>query len=57
VLWLRLFVADLSTRRAWLNTEHLHMGFVVDKLSLGQDFYPGNSLFPYQFHFTGVPLQ
>jgi hypothetical protein len=32
------------------------VGFVVDKVALGQVFPPSNSVFPCQFHSTGAPL-
>jgi hypothetical protein len=32
------------------------VGFVVDKVALGQDFVPGTSVFPCQFNSTGAPL-
>jgi hypothetical protein len=33
------------------------MGFVVDKMALGQFFSPSASGFPCQFNSTGAPLQ
>jgi hypothetical protein len=32
------------------------VGFVVDKVALGQVFSPSPSVFPCQFHSTGAPL-
>jgi hypothetical protein len=32
------------------------VGFVVEKLALGQVFSPSTSVFPCQFHSTGAPL-
>jgi hypothetical protein len=32
------------------------VGFVVDKVALGQVFPPAASVFPCQFHSTGAPL-
>jgi hypothetical protein len=32
------------------------VGFVVDKVALGQVFPPSTSVFPCQFHSTGAPL-
>jgi hypothetical protein len=32
------------------------VGFVVDKVTLGQVFPPSSSVFPCQFHSTGAPL-
>jgi hypothetical protein len=54
VPWL---VADLSTRRPGFDAGSFHVGFVVDKVALGQVFPPpSTSVFPYQFHSTGAPL-
>jgi hypothetical protein len=33
------------------------VGFVVDKVALGQVFSPSISVFPRQFHYTSAPLQ
>ena len=33
-----------------------HVGFVVDKMALGQVFPPSTSGFPCQFNSTGAPL-
>jgi hypothetical protein len=35
----------------------VHVGFVVDKVLLGQIFAPSTSVFPCQFYSTGAPLQ
>jgi hypothetical protein len=35
----------------------VHVGFVVDKMALGQVFTHSTSVFPCQFHSTGAPLQ
>jgi hypothetical protein len=32
------------------------VGFVVDKVALGQVFPPSSSVFPCQFYSTGAPL-
>jgi hypothetical protein len=32
------------------------MGFLVDKVALGQVFSPSTSVSPFQFHSTGAPL-
>jgi hypothetical protein len=32
------------------------VGFLVDKVTLGQVFFPSTLVFPYQFHSTGAPL-
>jgi hypothetical protein len=34
----------------------VHVGFVVDKVALGQVFPPSTSVFPCKFHSTGAPL-
>jgi hypothetical protein len=34
--WLRRFVVSLSRRRSWYDLEAINVGFLVDKLSLGQ---------------------
>ena len=34
----------------------IHVGFVVDKVALGQVFSPSTSVFPCRFHSTGAPL-
>jgi hypothetical protein len=38
VLWLRWLVAGLSTRRPGFDPRSVHVGFVVDKVALGQVF-------------------
>jgi hypothetical protein len=38
VVWLRQLVADLSTWRPGFEPGSVHMGFVVDKVALGQIF-------------------
>jgi hypothetical protein len=57
VSWLRLLGADLSLPRPGFYPGSVHAGFVVDKVALGQDFFPNTSVFPCQNHSTGVPLQ
>jgi hypothetical protein len=44
------------TAKARVDPESVHVGFVVDKVALGQVFseYFG---FSCQFHFSGVPLK
>jgi hypothetical protein len=32
------------------------MGFVVDKVALGQVFSPSTSVFPFEFHSASAPL-
>jgi hypothetical protein len=50
---LRRLVAGLSPLRPGF----VYVGFVVDKVALGQVFPPSTSVFPCQFHSTGAPLQ
>jgi hypothetical protein len=57
VPWLRQFVAGLSPRRPEFDPRSVHLGFMVDKLALGQGFPSSTSVFPCQFHSTGAPLQ
>jgi hypothetical protein len=52
VPWLRRLVAGLSPRRSGFDPGSVHVGFVVDKVALGQYF--GFSL---SIHSTGVPLK
>jgi hypothetical protein len=54
--WLRQLVAGLSPRRPGLDPGSVHVGFVVDKVVLGQVFFPSTSVFPCQFQSTGAPL-
>jgi hypothetical protein len=54
---LRRLVAYLSPRRPGFFPRSVHVGFVVDKVALGQVFLPSTSVFPCQFHSTGSPLQ
>jgi hypothetical protein len=49
VQWLRRLVAGLLPRRPGFDPGSVHVGFVVDKVALGQ-------VFPCQFHSTGAPL-
>jgi hypothetical protein len=56
VPWLRRLAAGLPTRRPGLDPGSVHVGFVVDKVTLGQVFPPSSSVFPCQFHSTGAPL-
>jgi hypothetical protein len=54
----RGLVAGLSPRRSRFDPGSVHVGFVVDKVALGQVFPPPcTSVFPGQFHSTGAPLQ
>jgi hypothetical protein len=52
VSWFRRLVAGLPTPRPG----SVHVGFVVDKVALGQVFPPSISVFPCEFHSTGAPL-
>jgi hypothetical protein len=54
--WLRRLVAGLSPRRPGFDPWLLHVGFMVDKVALGQVFPPSTSVFSCQFHSTGAPL-
>jgi hypothetical protein len=56
VLWLRQLVAGLSLQRPGFDRKSVHVGYMVDKVALGQVFPPSTSVFPCQFHSTGVPL-
>jgi hypothetical protein len=56
VPWLRRLVAGLSPRRPGFDPGSVHVGFVVDKVALGQVFSPSTSVFPCQFDCTGAPL-
>jgi hypothetical protein len=38
MLWLRLLLADLSTRRYGFDTRAVRLGFVVDKVAMREDF-------------------
>jgi hypothetical protein len=53
---LRRLVADLPPRRPGFDPGSVHVGFVVDKVTLGQVFPPSASVFSCQFHSTGVLL-
>jgi hypothetical protein len=44
------------TARPGFEPGSLHVGFVVDKVTLEQVFPPSTSVFPCHFHFTGAPL-
>jgi hypothetical protein len=45
-----------SRRPPIAEARSVHVGFVMDKVALGQVFSPSTSVFPCQFHFTGAPL-
>jgi hypothetical protein len=46
VPWLRRLVAGLPPRRPEFDPGSVHVGFVVDKVALGQVFSPSSSVFP-----------
>jgi hypothetical protein len=48
---------DLPPRRPGFDPGSVHVGFLVDKVALGQVFPPSTSVFPCQFHSTGATLQ
>jgi hypothetical protein len=56
VPWFRRLVAGLSPRRSGFAPRSIHVGFVVDKVTLGRVFSPSSSIFPCQYHST-VALQ
>jgi hypothetical protein len=39
----------------FLDPGQAHVGFMVDKLTLGQVFFSGTSIFPCQYHSTHAP--
>jgi hypothetical protein len=56
VPWLKRLVAGLLPRRLGFDPMSVCVGFVVDKVALGQAF-PQVLRFPCQFNSTGAPLQ
>jgi hypothetical protein len=56
VPWLGRLVAGLPPRRLGFDPGSVHVGFLVDKVALGQVFSPSTSVFLFQFHSTGAPL-
>jgi hypothetical protein len=46
------FIASFSLRRPTFNTRSVHVGFLVDKVSLRQGFYAKYFDFPCQYHST-----
>jgi hypothetical protein len=54
--WLRRLAAGLPPRRPGFDPGSVHVGFVVDKVALGQGFPPSSLAFLCQFHSTGAPL-
>jgi hypothetical protein len=59
VPWLRRLVAGLSPRRSGVDPGSVYVGFVVDKVALGQVFFPEYFGFPLSVSFhrcTGAPL-
>jgi hypothetical protein len=57
VPWLRRLVAGLSPRGPCSIPGSVHVGFLVEKVALGQVFPPSTSVFPCQFHSTDAPLR
>jgi hypothetical protein len=55
VPWLRRLVAGFSPWRPGFDPWSVHVGFVVDKVALGQVFLRVAG-FPCQFHSSGAPL-
>jgi hypothetical protein len=55
VPWLKRLVAGLPLRRPGFDPGSVNVGFVVDKVALGQVFSE-LSVCPCQFHSTGAPL-
>jgi len=49
MLWLMYLVTGLSLRKPRFNARTFHVGFVVDKVALGQLY-----LLVRQYHFTGA---
>jgi hypothetical protein len=49
VPWLRRLVAGLSPRRPGFDVGSVHVGFVVDKVALGQMFLRALRFFPVSF--------
>jgi hypothetical protein len=56
VPWLRRLVAGFSPRRPDFDSGLVRVGFVVDKVTVGQVFPPSTSVFLYKCHSTGAPL-
>jgi hypothetical protein len=48
--------AGLPPRRSGFDPRSVHVGFLVDKVALGEVFSPSTSVFASQFHSTGAPL-
>jgi hypothetical protein len=57
VPWLRRLVTGLPPRRLGFEPGPVHVGFVVEKVALGQVFPSSTSVFPCQFHSTAAPLR
>jgi hypothetical protein len=49
VPWLRRLVAGLLSRRPGFDPWSVHVGFMVDKVALGQVFFSSTSVFPVSF--------
>jgi hypothetical protein len=56
VPWLRRLVAGLSLWRPVFEPRSVHVGFVVDKVALGQVFSRELRFSPVNFYSTGAPL-
>jgi hypothetical protein len=54
--WLRRFAAGLPPRMAGFDPGSVHVGFVVDKVALGQVFYQSTSVLPCEYHSSGAPV-
>jgi hypothetical protein len=54
--WFMRLVADISSRRPGFDPGSVHVGFVVEKVELGQAFLSSTSVFPCRFHSIGAPL-
>jgi hypothetical protein len=57
VPWLRRFFADLSQRRTGFDPGSVHVGFVVEKVALGQVFPPSTSVFLLSLSFYCCSIQ
>jgi hypothetical protein len=55
--WFRRLFADLSPRMPAFDPDSVHVGFLVDRLALGQvPPLPSISVFPHQFYSSDAPL-
>jgi hypothetical protein len=55
VTWPRQVDVELSPRKPGFYPGSVCVGFVVEKVALGQVLSPSTSVFPCQFHSTGAP--